>query len=456
MSNTNKPGINSQLSDILGNNPQNSQGFNTVSGERKKASLQQTEASFPPPDEGRPRKVGFDLDVHMARAAEKKRIEQKINNAKKASQNNNDLGFSDNSLYIAPKPSMADDISIDELNRNRDNAQRSYQKQRKESFLSKFQDVAKNITPFKFMVVSAIVATSFVYAHKIGLWVTHDLFPKSEPAYNMDRTEKANIKDIAMVKDLSNDKMNSILFYMDYRAADAVTQAAQNWHIVEYSMAQGKISKEDGVALLKETKKAHEDFLQQIQKDKDTMTLFYKQSRDPASEDKLFRVSNKDAEFLAGVLALGSSGEKNPALKEIKNYKTNFELFKDWHQRYLIDRYYFPESIKNARNAIVDKLGMDLFKESLTHAHMQISVGVKPQFGGVLFDEFSNARVIQKPNVEVLKVSNINVTEAYRNQMFPDQAKTGLIHKGTKVNLEDGVATPPPEPQITSKPKMKP
>lgn len=347
-----------------------------------------------PEEEKNKPKIGFDFHDYMIRQLETEKVKQ-ISQSLPKYQSNANLDDSSAPLHLRdkyqPTKIVGDNVSISSLSRKQE-------KRSHKETVSLKKDII-NLYFGKMNLARIGLTIGTIWAVLYGYDAASDFFQKhfSPPPvqeFNMDRTIKAPQYQIDKVKDLSTNDMNDILFYMDYRAADAVNQAAEHWHVLDYAVKAGKISKAEALPFLEKTKNIHENFISNIQKDKDLMALFYQKSRDPARENTLFRISNPQAEIAAKILALGKDGEKNPILKDAANYKTDFEIFKEWKHRRDNNRYYFPQEIHDVKKMIQDKLGHNYYKDALFYAHMEIAAGVKPVFNSIVFDSAANLREV--------------------------------------------------------------
>lgn len=393
--------------------------------------------------------IGFNVDEFIIRQIENKKINELSKKAEKqAEKPNNPLNEETIPVHLRaefqPTEPKDKNVPVSELyNKQRQNSKRLAN--------PKSDSLMSNILNFylsELSITKTLIVAAAASALAFGYYETKSLFNHyfSTPVtqeFNMDRTIKAPDYAIKKVKELTPNEMNEILLYMDYRAADVVNQASEHWHVLSYAVKEGKIAQKDAAALLNETKNIHESFISDIQRDKDIMTIFYKQSRDPSQEDKLFRVSNPQAETLSRVLALGKDGEDNPILKDTANYKTNFERFKEWNSRRDNERYYFPENISNIKKKIEKTLGVQYYKETLFFAHMEIASGIKPEFNSILFDSVANPHEVKKPVVDLSKIKGLNFTQAYKNQMFSSEAKKELIAESPQIDLPKSNETIP-------------
>lgn len=385
--------------------------------------------------------IGFNVDQYLINLIENKKTTELSKNAEtQAKKPNNPLEETTVPVHLRAEfqPTQPQDknVPVSELY----NKQRQKYKKSTQNHSNSFMSNVVNFYLSELSITKTLIVAAAASALAFGYYESKSLFNKyfSTPIvqeYNMERTIKAPDYAIAKIKELTPSEMNDILLYMDYRAADVVNQASEHWHVLSFAVKEGKISQKEATSLLNETKEVHEKFISDIQRDKDMMTIFYKQSRDPSQEDKLFRVSNPQAEIFAKVLALGKDGEANPVLKDTANYQTNFEKFQEWKSRRDNDRYYFPTSVSAVKKKIEKAVSLKYYKETLFLAHMEIASGIKPEFNSILFDSTGNAHNIKKPIVDISKIKGINYTQAYKNQIFSQEAKKEMISDSPKIEL---------------------
>ena len=225
-------------------------------------------------------------------------------------------------------------------------------------------------------------------------------------------TQSLNLKkipdssyEVRQVKSLKISQFNDILLYMDKTAMQSLGDSTQNYHMIQYGIEKGQISPKDGLKLLAESKNTHEQFLKNIQSDKDEIIIFFQKAQ--KGQDVFYK--NNDTQSLADAALGRASASKNFS-------KTPFEKFQFWDHNSTNVSSYKDDANNEIRHKINVALG-PLSSSAQSHSFVQMSTGVKTNYKSILLDQAGNAKELSNPNTDIDKTKSVpEIISTYQAQ----------------------------------------
>lgn len=180
-----------------------------------------------------------------------------------------------------------------------------------------------------------------------------------------------NSFDVVQTKNMTDESFRRIISYMDNIASHSVGEARFNYHLINFGIKNGSFNENIGNKLLVESKQVHQNFLNNIQNDKDSLIIFIKKAK--LGKDVFYK--NNDIQFLANQ-ALGLKSASGIT----KN--TEFEKFLFWQANSVGVKNYQDQNTIDFRVKLNHALG-ELLPKAQTDSYVQMATGNKTDYSNL-------------------------------------------------------------------------